>query len=242
MGLKKILTASLAIAVGVVGVTGVVAAQQSSSPNYRVDEYYFGTGGELDASSANYRAKQSAGELAAGHTQSANYQAHVGFNTSDMPILEVAVNGDVDFGILDSGTTAKGSANIQVRTYLASGYNMILSGSAPRYSGRTLASPSSPTPSQAGTEQFGVNLVYNSSPNVGADPVQVPDSSFSFGWPVANYLTPDEFMYQDGAIVASSNKSSGQTNYTLSMIANMADNTPAGKYTTDISVVVVSTF
>lgn len=232
----------MAIAVGVAGVAGVATAQQSSSPNYRVDEYYFGTGGELDASSANYRAKQSAGELAAGHTQSANYQAHVGSNTSDMPILEVAVNGDVDFGILDSTTTATGTANVQVRTYLSSGYDMILSGSAPRYGGHTLASPASPTPSQSGTEQFGINLVYNSSPNMGSDPVQIPDSSFSFGWPTANYLTPDEFMYQDGATVAHSNKSSGQTNYTLSMIANMADNTPAGKYTTAISVVVVATF
>lgn len=242
MGVKSIISILLLVIAGVIGVSGIASAQQSYSPNYSVNEYYFGTGGELDASSANYRAKQSSGELAVGHAESASYQAHVGFNTSDEPILEVAVNGDVDFGVLDSLTTAKGEANIQVRTYLATGYEVILSGPPPTYSGRSLATPAMPTESNPGTEQFGVNLVANSTPQVGADPVQVPDSSFSFGWPLANYLTENEFMYQDGASVASSNKSSGQTNYTLSMIANVADSTPAGRYSTAISVVVVSTF
>lgn len=242
MGAKSVLTIFSVILVGVLSVAGIATAQQSSSNNYQVNEYYFGTGGELDASSANYKARQSTGELAVGHTESASYQAHVGYNTSDEPILEVAVNGDIDFGILDPLTTATGTANVQVRTYLATGYEMILSGPSPTYSGRSLISPPSPVISQAGTEQFGINLVANSSPGIGNNPQQIPDSSFSFGWPEANYLTPNEFMYQDGATVARSNKSSGQTNYTLSMIANMANNTPAGKYTTAISVVVVSTF
>lgn len=241
MGWKRI-AVLVAVAISpVVLLTGVVAAQ-STSPSYRVDEYFFGSGGELEACSGDYCAKQSAGELAAGHTSSANYQAQVGFNTTDQPVLEVAVNGDVDFGLLDTGATATGSANIQVRTYLSSGYNMIIAGTAPKYSNHVLNSPSMPTSSQVGTEQFGINLVDNSAPNVGDDPEQVPEGSFSFGLPSASYSTPDQFMYQDGDTVAQSNSSSGQTNYTLSLIANIAPNTPAGKYLTEMSIVVVAAF
>lgn len=241
MGWKQTFTSLVLIAVSVI-VVGGVAAAQSTSPNYRVDEYFFGSGGELEACSGDYCAKQSVGELAAGRTASANYQAQVGFNTSDTPILEVAVNGNINFGELAPNTTATGVANVQVRTYLSSGYNMIIAGSAPRINSHTMATPNMPTPSVPGTEQFGINLVDNSSPDVGDDPEQVPDSSFSFGVPTANYNIPDQFMYHDGAIVASSNMSSGQTNYTISFIANISKNTPAGKYTTDLSVIVVAAF
>lgn len=241
MGWKQILS-SLALVVGSLVVLGSVAAAQSTSPNYRVDEYYFGTGGELNACSDEYCAKQSAGELAAGRTASAKYQAQVGFNTSDTPILEVAVNGNVNFGVLDEETTATGTANVQVRTYLSSGYDMIIAGPAPKINSHTLDSPQFSTPAASGQEQFGINLVKNTNPDVGEDPVQVPDNTFSFGLPTGNYSVENEFSYRDGAAVASSLSSSGQTNYTLSFIANMASNTPAGKYTTDLSVVVVAKF
>lgn len=241
MGWKQILSSALLVA-GSLAVLGGVAAAQSTSNNYRVDEYYFGTGGELEACSGNYCSKQSAGELAAGNTKSANYQAQVGFNTSDTPILEVAVNGEVNFGVLDPESTATGTANVQVRTYLSSGYNMVIAGSAPKINAHTINTSAFPEESEPGKERFAINLVDNSSPNIGANPEQVPDDSFSFGIPTSNYNVPNWFMYQDGATVASSNSSSGQTNYTLSFIANMANNTPAGKYTTDLSVVVVAAF
>lgn len=221
---------------------GGVTAAQSTSPNYRVDEYYFGTGGELNACSGNYCSKQSAGELAAGRTASANYQAQVGFNTSDTPILEVAVNGNVNFGVLDTETTATGTANVQVRTYLANGYNMVIAGSAPKINAHTLSTSTSPEPSTPGQEKFGINLVKNTSPSVGSDPEQVPNGTFSFGLPTPNYNIENEFAYTDGSVVASSNSSSGQTNYTVSFIANMANRTPAGKYTTDLSIVIVAQF
>lgn len=241
MGWKQILTSTAFILGSLVALSSVAAAQ-STSTNYRVDEYFFGSGGELEACSDEYCAKQSAGELAAGHTASANYQAQVGFNTSDTPVLEVAVNGDVNFGVLDSETTATGTANVQVRTYLANGYNMVIAGTAPKINAHTLDTSVFSEASAPGTEQFGINLVDNASPDIGDDPEQVPDSSFSFGFPNGNYSVADEFMYQDGAIVASSNSSSGQTNYTLSFIANIANDTPAGIYTTDLSVVVISQF
>jgi hypothetical protein len=224
-------------------VVGVSAASaQSTSTNYRVDEYFFGNGGELEACSASYCSKQSAGETTVGNTASTNYQSQAGFNTTQDPMLEVAVNGAINFGVLDPGDTKFGSADIQVRTYLASGYNMFIAGPPPMSGSSDLNAMAAPAASQVGLEQFGINLRNNSTPDIGVDPVQVPSTEFSFGIPSGDYNTADTYKYTDGDIIAFSNSSSGQTNYTLSAIANIAASTPAGLYTTALSVVVVSAF
>lgn len=242
MGIKQIILQGLYVWVLLSFVAVSVVSAQSSSTNYRVDEYFFGNGGELEACSASYCSKQSAGEVTVGNTASANYQAQAGFNTTQDPMLEVAVNGDIDFGVLDPGATKYGSATVQVRTYLASGYNMIITGTTPMSGPSDLNAMATPATSQVGTEQFGINLRDNTAPNIGTDPVQVPSTEFSFGIPSGDYNTPDTFKYVNGDSIAFSNSSSGQTNYTLSALANIAANTPAGVYTTDLSVVVVSTF
>lgn len=242
MSWKRNTFASFLVVFGsVVALAGITVAQSSSS-NYRVNEYFFGSGGELEACSDQYCSKQSAGELAVGNTSSSSYQANAGFNTTSEPMLEVAVNGTIDFGLLSESTTATGTANIQVRTYLASGYNMIISGASPTYSGQSLDSMSAGDESDPGTEQFGINLRNNSTPNIGTDPEQVPDNSFSFGLPTADYNTPNEFKYQNRDTIAYSDSSSGQTNYTLSMLANISNLTAAGRYETKLSIVVVSIF
>ncbi|HEX8763064.1 MAG TPA: hypothetical protein VF733_04890 [Candidatus Saccharimonadales bacterium] len=222
-----------------------IAAAQSSSTNYKVEESFFGTGGELDASSTNYRAKQSAGELTVGNSASSNYQFYGGFNTSDVPLLEFAVNGGVyDLGIIDASITGSAVATFTVRNYLSSGYVVLMNGSPPAAAGSAyaLTALTSPTSSQAGQEQFGVNLVNNSVPDIGANPSQVPDSTFSFGSAAAGYDTADLFKYANGDVVAFSNKSSGQTTYALSIIANVSRSTPAGQYGGRLNLQVVPTF
>lgn len=241
MSWKQTVLSGALVAVSVTLMSASVYAQ-STSNNYRVNEFFFGTGGELEACSDSYCSKQAAGETTVGSASSDNFMVQAGFNTSDVPLLEVAVNGSVDFGVLSPNSTATGFATVQVRTYLASGYTMRVVGPAPSISNASLDGALSPTAVIPGTEQFGINLRANTSPLVGADVVQVPDNSFSFGLPSTDYNTPDAFMYQDGDTVAYSASSSGQTNYTISMIANMSPTTPAGRYTTSLSIVVTSTF
>jgi hypothetical protein len=228
-----------------VGVSHSVFAQSSSS-NYKVEESFFGTGGELDASSSNYRAKQSAGELTVGNASSANYQFNAGFNTTDQPLLEFAVNGGTyDLGVLDATITGQAVASFTVRNYLSTGYVVIMNGAAPSTTsgaGHTLPGLSSPTGSSPGTEQFGVNLAANTNPSIGSVPAQVPDSTFSFGSATTDYAGTNLFKFIDGNTIAFSPKSSGQTNYALSMIANVARNTPAGQYGGVLNLQVVPTF
>jgi hypothetical protein len=218
---------------------------QLTSPSYRVDETYFGTGGELDASSPSYKARQSAGELTVGNAASSNYQFNAGFNTTDEELLEVAVSGGVfDLGILDTTTISASSTTFTVRNYLASGYVVRLNGSAPQSPGGTytFASLASPTAATPGTEQFGVNLRQNTTPTVGADLTQQPDNSFSFGEAMPDYDTPNLFKFLNNDAIARSLTSSGMTTYTLSFIANVSNNTPSGSYGASLFINVIPTF
>lgn len=229
-----------------IAVSSMPAYAQSTSTNYKVEESFFGSGGELDPSSTNYKAKQSAGELTVGNSASTNYQFQGGFNTSNVPLLEFAVNGGVyDLGIIDASITGSAVATFTVRNYLSSGYVVLVHGASPTTangSSHALSSLGSPTSSQAGVEQFGLNLVNNSVPDIGADPSQIPDVTFGFGSAASGYDTANLFKFVNGDTIAFSNKSSGQTNYSLSIIANVDRSTPAGQYGGRLNIQVVPTF
>jgi hypothetical protein len=101
----------------------------------------------------------------------------------------------------------------------------------------------SPTASVAGSEQFGINLVHNTSPaSFGANPVQVPSSAFSFGAAAPGYNTPNQYKYVPGDTIAYSNSSSGETDYTISYIYNISVITPGGTYGFNDVLVATATF
>lgn len=245
----------LMLVVGLVP-SGLALAAQSSSTNYSVDEVFFGSGGELNACSTSYCAKQAAGELTAGRSDSTNYSTRAGFNTNREEYLQFIVNtSSIDFGVLDVSETHVGTATFSVKSYLATGYQVVTAGSPPSISGHTFSAPSSPTSSAVGTEQFGINLVANTCPGtapgsgpgsctstLGADPAQIPDNTFSFGVAASGYNTANQYKYVSGNVVASSPKSSGQTDYTISYLMNVGVSTPAGEYHMDHVLVATSTF
>lgn len=248
MSWKKTLKSSLLSLLVALGLPAVGFAAQSSSTNYQVNEVFFGSGGELNACSSNYCSKQSAGELGVGNTASTNYQAQAGFNTDRTPYLQMTVNTtSIDLGVLHSGTTSTATAGFSVKTYLASGYVVTTASAGPQNGSYTMFSPSSPTASDTSAEQFGINLVKNTSctglpSTLGNDPVQVPDSTFSFGTAASGYNTACQFKYVNGDTIAQSSKSSGETDYTISYIFNITATTPGGTYTMNHVLVATSTF
>lgn len=219
-------------------------AAQSASTNYQVNEVFFGSGGSLNSCSTNYCSKQSAGELTVGNPSSPNYQAHAGFNTDRSPYLQLIVNGSSsDIGKLTSGTTKTANTSFSVKTYLASGYVVQTLSSPPTNNSYTMQALTTPTASNANSEQFGMNLVANTSPaTFGVNPVQVPDASFASGAAASGYNTPNLFKYVTGDTIASANKSSGETDYTISYIFNISNVTPAGTYIFNQVLVATSTF
>lgn len=209
------------------------AGAQSCSNSYQVDQTFFGSGGQVEACSSTYCSRQTLGELAVGETNSLNYRAYAGFNTTDDPYIEFVVTGaNIDIGILDSSNAITTSGQFYVRAWQAGGYAVRTESDPPtnqknNYQMTTLATPAASDP---GVEQFGINLANNAAPDVGADPVQVPDNTFSFGAATANYNTADLFTYNKGDTIAGSSQSSSVTIYTISYLYNISESTPSGSY------------
>lgn len=236
---------------------GQVIAQTSSSDNYQTNEYMFGIGGG-NSESDNYQAENSAGALGVGSSASENYLVEAGFLTPSEPFLEMVVTEDtVPLGNLPEASYGFGSAqgggcncSFNVRSYLSSSYVVYTVSNPPtNESGDVLAAkniqglPSS----DVSVEEFGMNIVNNTSPDIGENPVNVPDDSFADGAAATGYEVPDLFKYTVGDIIARSpgtpgNQAVGQTNFTLSYIAKRTNTTPAGFYQMDHVLVVVATY
>jgi hypothetical protein len=214
------------------------------STNYSIEEDFIGGGGTADSSSASYQSQDSIGATAVGDARSTNNRTQSGATTTNDPMLEFTVStSSVSLGALSNGATATGTASFSVRNYTSNGYIVQTLGAPPTNGTHTLTAPSSPAASAAGTEQFGINLVANTSPTVlGTDPQQIPDNTFSFGAAASGYNTANSYKYVSGDTIAAATESSGQTNYTISYIANIATGTPAGQYSGRQTLVCTGTY
>jgi hypothetical protein len=243
---SRVLQAGLVIAFIVV-VMPLTALAQFNSPNYEINEVFIGGGGELDACSTAFCADQSAGGTAVGDTESTNFRAQGGFGTPSEPTLEMNVSGtSINLGTLTTSSTAAASANFSVKNYLSNGYVVRVYGNPPTnstgVSGVPIAAMAVPATSSPGTAQFGVNLVSNTVPGIGANPSQAPDATFSFGQAATDYNTPNNFKFVSGDVIALSAEETGQTDYTMSMIANISTLSPGGEYRTTIVVQAIASF
>ncbi|HEY8886802.1 MAG TPA: hypothetical protein VIM31_04895 [Candidatus Microsaccharimonas sp.] len=234
-----VLPVLLAVLVPLLG-AGTAMAVTSSSSNYKVTETQFTSGTSVQSCSGSYCAKVSIGDAAVGNAASTDNSAKFGSITNSDPLLEVIVEaGQSNLGTLTAETTATKTTVIKIRNYLSDGYVLQVVGDPPKFAGHTLSTSETPVQSVPGTEQFGINAVANTNPTVGANLVQVPDAQTSFGIVYNSYNSPNLFMFKSGDNIAHSTKSSGETDYTISMIVNISSGTPAGHYSGDFSAIVI---
>lgn len=227
----KILALAL---LAVLAISSHVNAQGTSS-NFRIDESFIGPGGALESSSTNYSidpGQQSTGNQGGvGESSSTSYGTQSGATTTSDPRLVCTVNsGSLNLGALSNSVTVTGTAGFSVLNYTAYGYNVAILGNPPNNGSHSLTALSSNSGSIVGTEQFGINLKDNATPNIGSEAVQVPSGTFSFGAAASNYNLVDSFRYVSGETIAHAPKSSGQTDYTISYIVNTSTTTPGGSY------------
>lgn len=244
-GLWRYVTLVLLLAVLVIsgGIMSTASAITSSSNNYQITETELGGTTSSESCSGQYCAKASIGDMATGKSKGSDVKATFGPVTEGEPMLEVIVNPGVsNLGTLSADETASKTTTVQVRNYLSGGYMLQVTGTPPKYKDHVLSTPNSPTVSIKGTEQFAINAATNTTPPVGADVVQFPDDLTSFGTVESNYATPNMFMYQSGDVIARSPTESGQSTYTISMIVNISNETPAGHFSGDFSAVVIPIF
>lgn len=219
----------------------MVKAEPLASPNYRFDESTLGSGGFIQSSSDNYRATGATGGLSVGDTSSSNYNVSTGTVTSPDPTLSFAITkADATFGRFSANTPTTATASFSVKNYTSYGYVVQIIGAPPKYGGHTITAMNETGASVTGTEQFGINLVKNTTPvAAGADP---DNGEFGHGEAAPNYATPGSFRYVSGETIAYAPKSSGETIYTLTYLVNVAPLTPGGKYTSNQSLVVTGTY
>lgn len=246
--MKKVARISLRLsfsllAVGLLATPLVYAQQTTESNNYSLEEVNIGPGGGSSESN-NYGVQGTLGDIGAGESASANYNLLAGYTTDAEPTIAFAVTAStIDLGLLSSSTAATGIGEFSVGIYNADGYVVQTVSDGPSIANYELTPMTTSGTSSPGTEQFGINLVANTSPTTfGANPVQIPDSSFSSGYVDANYNTANTFRYVKGEVIAQSDESTGQTDFTVSYLLNISDNTPAGQYVMNHVMVATGTF
>lgn len=223
-----------------VGATAVFAQSSSTSPNYQVTETQFGAGSSLQSCSGQYCARVTIGEATDGVISS---NATFGEPVDGEPKLEVIIEPGVsNLGVLSTENTATKTTTVKINNYLSGGYTLQVIGTPPKFGNHTLAAPTVPTPSRPGTEQFAINAVANTSPAIGIGPTQVPSGQLEFGTIAQKYGTPNQFMYVSEDVIASSKIESSRVDYTISMIINISNGTPAGHYAGDFGILIVPAY
>ena len=236
-GVKVMLAVMLIVASGATTANAIT----SSSNNYQMTETQFGSTSK--SCSGQYCAQASIGEATDGKA-STDTTSQFEDIVNNEPSLDMIVEpGDSNLGVLSTERTATKTTGIKIRSYLISGgYSLQIIGTPPKFDGHTLDTPTTPTLSTPGTEMFGINVVANTSPAVGANPVQVPADQGVFGIANANYEVPNRFMYRSEDVVAKGITDSGRTDYTVSMVVNISNSTPAGKYTGDFTAMLIPAY
>lgn len=223
----------------------IVATTYADAPlkssNFEIDESSVGAGGLIQENSAHYQAGEFIGDLAIGNSASSNFQLNAGFDTTGDPALTFIVdNSGINFGDFSPTVAAVTTSTFQVIDYTSYGYVVQITGTPPTNGGHVITPMSTTNVSQVGTEQFGINVVHNSSPVAfGADP---NNGLFGVGEASTNYNTADHYRYVSGETIADGPKSSGNTIYTISYIVNVASHTPGGQYTGSQTLVCTGTY
>ena len=226
----------------------IVSAQIPSSSNYSVPESGFSSGSSIDANSDSYNARISIGDLGIGQSESGNYIGFGGFITPDEEYVELTIPITViDMGVIEPGTPGTGTATITARSYLNNNYVIISPRDPPtNESGAQIDPMTTAAVFSAAVEQFGINLVANTSPVVqGADPSRMPvdNGTFAFGEAAPGFDTANNYRYNPGDIIARSvTRGYGETEYTISYILNVTTITPAGLYRMEQDLVITATF
>lgn len=221
---------------------GLAAADTTSSSHYKVSDTQFNAGSGQGCS-ATYCASSSAGDTTVGKSSSSNYSVQFGPNPDNVPLLEVILLGGTrNLGVLDADHTATSTNTLKIRDYSSRGYAVQVVGEPPSQGTHEINNLAAPTTSHPGAEQFGINLVANTAPKVGANPVQTPRGNINAGQPTDNYGATNLFTYNNNDIIAQSLATSSEVEYTISMILNVSNNTPLGHYGGIFSIVVVPSY
>lgn len=173
----------------------------------------------------------------------------VSITTQVPPTLEfcvgISIPGDcstatdnlVELGYLNSSTASAGKSQMEVATNAANGASITAQGTTMTSGNNEITALTTPTVSAPGNSQFGINLRANSNPSVGADP-----TGPGVMQPTTNYNRPDEFMFQNGDVLATTTATTDVRTFTVSYLVNVSPDQAPGVYNTTITYIATATF
>jgi len=143
-----------------------------------------------------------------------------------------------DMGTLDTKSTLKARSQMAVGTNASGGFAITANGTPMSAATNVIDSPSIPTESTPGKNQFGINLVENSNPAIGDN----PEGEWANAVASPNYSIPNMYMYVPGDVVAYSPNVSLMKKFTVSYILNASPSLRAGVYTTTMTFIASGRF
>lgn len=150
-----------------------------------------------------------------------------------------AAGTTVALGTITPTTTGSGASEMGIATNAGSGYAITYNGATLTSGANTItANGATAAASTQGTSQFGINLVSNTVPTVGA-------TGTGTGWALsAQYAIVNSYAFVAGATTSIITNSAPQAfaTWKVSHVANVSSVTNPGSYSTSINYVATPTF
>lgn len=143
----------------------------------------------------------------------------------------------INFGNVSNSGTSSAQSQLLITTNAPNGYTMSVSGPTMTSGNNVIDAITASDVARPGTSQFGLNLVANLTPAVGANPTG-PGNAV----PLANYAQPDFFRYHSGDAIASVNAADDYKKFTASYIIDIPTGQPVGVYSTTLTYICLANF
>ncbi|NUM25694.1 MAG: hypothetical protein HUU49_03685 [Candidatus Buchananbacteria bacterium] len=240
--IKKFFAFSCILVVGVLSVPANIFARTEST-NYIIYADVFSSGGLATSSSDLYSLYDTIGEamILSATSASTLYGLKAGFQEMypDQYITLSIADTAIELGALSSSSAKTDSNTMVVDTNASNGFSVTVSGSTLTSGANTItAIGGTAAASTVGSEQFGINLVANTSPAIGL----APSGTAPIGSAAGQYAIANSFAFASGDTVASSGSAINQTTFTVSYLANISASTESGTYTTTLTYSATANF
>lgn len=148
-----------------------------------------------------------------------------------------ATGSNIDFGNFSPSIASAATSQFVAATNAGFGYNVGIYGLTMTSGTNTLPNLALQTFSAPGNSQFGINLVANTLPVSGSNPVGPGVAGIN-----PSYATSDLYRFNSGDQVVSSIGSSDYRKFTVSYIANISSIQPVGHYSTTLTYICLANF
>lgn len=143
-----------------------------------------------------------------------------------------------DLGELSPESTLTAQSQMAVGTNASAGFVITAHGTPLSAGTNVIDALEEPTLSQVGRNQFGINLVANTMPEIGSD----PEGEWANAVASLEYGLPDRYKFVPGDVVAYSPNVSLMKKFTVSYIVNSSPSLRPGVYSTTVNFIAAGRF